>query len=449
MLDRRTWLAGAALATWQATHGLGVAAPASRRPRVAAVYTELRFRSHAFNILENFFQPYLFRGELVDPGVDVVSLYADQFPTDDMTREVSQRLNIPLYKSIDEALCVGGKELAVDAVLIVGEHGEYPYNDIGQHLYPRKQFFDQALAVMKRSDRYVPIFNDKHLSYRWDWAKEMYDTARKHGIPMLAGSSVPLAERRPNWDVPLGTEIAEAVVVHGGGLESYDFHAFDLLQSFVERRKGGETGVAKIEMLKGKALEAAGDAGRWSRELFQAAMQAERDMDVERQHRPPLSIRTNAIKGLDDKAKVGHGILVTYRDGLKATVLTVGGSSSRWNLALRYKNQSEPQATAMFNGPWGNRCLFKALSHAIQRLFIDRAEPYPLERTLLSTGMTEAAVQSHAQEKVLETPQLAIAYQPREWSSFRENGASWQRLTAAIAQPEKFDPGDEKLIPKK
>ena len=83
----------------------------------------------------------------------MVSFYADQFPDDDMAREVSQRFGIPLCRSIGEALCVGGKGLAVDAVLSIAEHGDYPYNDRGQQLSPRKQFFDQSLAVMKRSGR--------------------------------------------------------------------------------------------------------------------------------------------------------------------------------------------------------------------------------------------------------------------------------------------------------
>ena len=52
---------------------------------------------------------YLFRGQRVDPGVDVVSFYADQFPTGDMARERRQRFKVPLFKTIDEALCLGGK----------------------------------------------------------------------------------------------------------------------------------------------------------------------------------------------------------------------------------------------------------------------------------------------------------------------------------------------------
>ena len=198
---------------------------ARRRPRIAAVFTEFRFRSHAYNILENFFEPYLFNGRLVDPGVDVVAFYADQFPAQDMARQVSRRRKIPLYRTIAEALCVGGERLAVDGVLSIGEHGDYPLNALGQKMYPRKRFFDEMVDVMQQAGRYVPVFNDKHLSYRWDWGLQMYRTAHRLGIPLMAGSSVPLAARRPPLEWNSGVEIEEAVSVHGGGLESYDFYA--------------------------------------------------------------------------------------------------------------------------------------------------------------------------------------------------------------------------------
>src|SRR6185437_15633828 len=167
-------------------------------------------------------------------------------------------------------------------VLLIGEHGDYPTNELGQHMYPRKQFFDQAMAVMRRSNRYVPLFNDKHFSYRWDWAKEMVDTAREHHMPLMAGSSVPLAERLPPLDLPKDAQIQSALAVHGGGMEVYGFHGLEVLQSFVEARRGGETGIRQVELLSGDTLQKAADEGRWSRELFQAAMNAERNMGIKR-----------------------------------------------------------------------------------------------------------------------------------------------------------------------
>src|SRR5262245_46409606 len=164
----------------------GVPAPATeakKRPKVAAIFTEFTYRSHAHVILENFLEPYLFNGKPTDPGVEVVSMHGDQVPKGDMAADVSKQYGIPVFKTIDEALCLGGKELAVDAVLSIGEHGKYPISKLGQIEYPRKRFFDEIVAVMRRSGRFVPLFNDKHLSYRWDWAKEMYEVSGKLGIP--------------------------------------------------------------------------------------------------------------------------------------------------------------------------------------------------------------------------------------------------------------------------
>jgi hypothetical protein len=446
--SRRRFIQEAAAATaggaWLAEAASFAAAVPARRPKVAAIFTEFRYRSHAFNILENFFEPYYFNGELVDPGCEVVAFYADQFPDKDLARDVSQRLNIPLYGTIDEALCCGGKELAVDAALVIGEHGAYPYNDLGQHLYPRKQFFDQAVAVMRRSGRFIPYFNDKHLSYRWDWAKEMYDTARRHGMPLMAGSSVPLAQRLPAVELPPGCELEGAVAVHGGDMESYGFHGLEVLQSFVESRRGGETGIARVETLVGEEAERAADAGRWSRPLRDAALAAEVAHDQRRQDvfgRTPPRHPPPAFTMQD------HVILVTYRDGFQAAVVGQRGpiGSSRWSFACRLKGESEPRAAMLYNSPWGNRGLFKALSHAIQHLFVVGKEPYPIERTLLTGGAIEAAMQSFGAKRPIDTPHLNIAYTPTDFKAFRELGGSWRKITVDTPQPTDFVPGDARL----
>jgi hypothetical protein len=418
-----TSICGAAVPSW--------AAPDNPRMKVAAIFTELRLRSHAYNILINCMGPYLFRGKRLDPGVDVVSFYADQFPENDMARDVSKRFAVPLFPSIDQALCLGGKELAVDAVLLIGEHGNYPDNEFGQRMYPRKEFFDQIVAVMEKSQRFVPVFNDKHLSYRWDWGKEMYDTAKQLGIPLMAGTSVALGERRPAIEIPAGSEIEEAVAIHGGGMEVYGFHGLELLQSFVESRKGGETGISRIQLIEGEVYP----KGLWSGELVVAAMAAERAADFKRQERPRLS-------GGNNEPTRNHAIIVTYKDGTRGTVLKIGNTSDRWNFACRVRGQDKPLATAIFNGPWGNRNLFAALTHSILHFFKTGKSPYPVERTLLTGGAIDAAMHSHhASWKAIDTPQLEFAYQPRDFAAFRETGDSWKVITPDVPQPTEFTPG--------
>lgn len=402
---------------------------------MAVIYTEFRLRSHAYNILSNLLGPILFRGQWVDPGVEVASLYADQFPANDMTRDVSREYRIGLYDSIDKALCLGGKELAVDAVLIIGEHGDYPLNELGQRLYPRKEFFDQSVAVMQRSGRFVPVFNDKHLSYRWDWARQMYDQAQKLGIPLMAGSSVPLGERRPPLELPEKCQIEEAVAIHGGGMEVYGFHGLELLQSFVESRQGGETGIRRVQLLAGDAYTKAGEQGLWSADLARAALAAEEAANFQRQPR-------NVPRSPVVEPQIGdHAIIVTYKDGTRGTVLRIGSDSNRWNFACRLRGQTKPQATAMINGPWGNLNFFSALTHAIVHFFKTGKSPYPVERTLLAGGAIDAAMHSHhAGGKPVDTPQLEFAYPAADFSAFRENGAS-SPLLKDFPQPTKFAPG--------
>ena len=222
-----------------------------RRPRVAALFSHFTAGSHSELILESFLEPYVFNGQHHTSPCDVVSFYIDKFPrsedgdaaerivgtgTDDIGRDVAKNYGIPLYSTIAEALCLGTSGLAVDAVLSIGEYGYRPISALSDREFPRRRFLNEIVAVMRRSNRVVPVFNDKNFTYRWDWGKEMFDTARQAGIPLMAGSSVPLAERRPALELPLGSPIEELVTVHGGSLEGYDYHGIELLQSLAEGR---------------------------------------------------------------------------------------------------------------------------------------------------------------------------------------------------------------------
>ncbi|MFO0945775.1 MAG: hypothetical protein U1D30_07510 [Planctomycetota bacterium] len=402
------------------------------KPRVAAVITEFTHRSHAHVILENFLQPYLFNGRVVESPCEVVSMYVDQFPDGEMSRGISKEYGIPLFPTIAGALQVGGDSLAVDAVLSIGEHGKYPTNDRWQMMYPRKEFFDAIVAVFKESGKAVPVFNDKHLSYRWDWAKEMVDTSRAMGFALMAGSSVPLAQRRPPIEFPQGAVVEEAISIHGGGVESYDFHALEVLQSQIEFRAGGETGVKSVEFLEGDAFWKAGEQGRWSIPLAEAAMAAELGGGL-----PPL-------KELAQSEKIGprppHAILIEYVDGTRGAAMTMGSSATRWNFACKLKGDSKPLATSYYVGPWQNRNLFKALSHAIQDHFVHRRAPYPVERTLLVSGILDIAMDSRYEKGTkIDTPELNVRYEPIDFKAMREMGKSWEIITESTPEPMGLD----------
>jgi hypothetical protein len=109
----------------------------TRRKSVAVIATAVRKHSHAQHFIDRLLEGYGWQGQWYHPSTYLVSLYVDQFPEDDLARERAKRFNVPIYKTVEEALTRGGSKLAVDGVLLIGEHGKYPKNEIGQTLYPR------------------------------------------------------------------------------------------------------------------------------------------------------------------------------------------------------------------------------------------------------------------------------------------------------------------------
>jgi len=111
---------------------------------------------------------------------------------DDVSAERAGRHDsLRICPTVAECLTLSGDDLAVDGVLLIAEHGDYEKNEIGQVLWPRYEFFQQMEAVFRACGRSVPVFVDKHLSWNWDWARDMFDVSRELGFPLMAGSSLP------------------------------------------------------------------------------------------------------------------------------------------------------------------------------------------------------------------------------------------------------------------
>ncbi|HMC58910.1 MAG TPA: twin-arginine translocation signal domain-containing protein, partial [Candidatus Solibacter sp.] len=263
MLTRRGFLQTTAIAA-------AAAQPQSKpQPkRIAIIATIYRLQSHAQHMGDRFLVGYPYAGAWHKPDMKVVSLYVDQKPEGDLSGERAREFGLQVYPTVAEALRCGGKSLAVDAVLIIAEHGNYPRNEKGQILYPRYEFFEQCVKVFEQDGRTVPVYNDKHLSYSFEKAKAMVDASRRLRFPMLAGSSIPVTWRLPAIDLPLGCKIEDALMVGEGGSDPMDFHALEGLQCMVERRHGGESGVKAVQLLEGDAVWKACDEGRCSKELL-------------------------------------------------------------------------------------------------------------------------------------------------------------------------------------
>ncbi|MBV6431591.1 MAG: hypothetical protein IANPNBLG_01723 [Bryobacteraceae bacterium] len=377
--------------------------------RIAIVATIYRYLSHAQHMGDRFLVGYPHKGKWRRPDMKVVSLYVDQKPEGDQSEARAREFGFQVYPTIAETLRCGGAKLAVDAVLIIGEHGNYPRNEKGQILYPRYEFFKQCVDVFDKDGRAVPVYNDKHLSYSFEKAKWMVDQSRRLKFPMLAGSSLPVTWRLPDIELPLGCEIEDALMVGEGGSDPMDFHALEAMQCMIERRKGGETGVKAVQMIVGDAVWKAGEEGRWSKRLLTAALS--------RSDTPQgLTVKDGRTQDL-----VGNGELpklvknpaayfIEHNDGLKTTLLMLNGAVADFNFAARVKGLGI-QSNQFLLTPVPNVTYSACLMGKVEEMFSTGRAPYPVERTLIVSGILEACLTSKYEgQKRMETPHLAVRY---------------------------------------
>jgi hypothetical protein len=363
------------------------------RKKVAVVTTAYHHNSHADVIASRLLQTDTLDGKGRRPGLEMASLYTDQIVERDIGQKLAAEHGVRVSKTVEDALTLGTGKLAVDGVLLIAEHGNYPRSETGSIRYPKRRLFAEVAEVFRKSGRSVPVFCDKHLADTWADAKWLYDTAAELKAPLMAGSSLPGLWREPALNPPRGAEIEEVVAISYHTLDAYGFHALEMLQSVVERRKGGETGIKAVRCVTGDAVY---DAG-YDPKLFEAAF-----------------ARQTGAPAFDEKARKGvkEPILfrIEYADGLKASVLTLNHAVREWAIAWRTKS-GEVQSTRFATQEARPFMHFAYLLEGIEKMVQTGRPAWTAERTLLTSGLLDALLVSKMQGGPrLETPQLTVPY---------------------------------------
>ncbi|MCH8829415.1 MAG: hypothetical protein IID45_07535 [Planctomycetes bacterium] len=329
----------------------------------------------------------------------LASLFTDQVPGNDTGRALSKKYGFPIYPSVAGALTLGSGKLSVDGVMLIAEHGKYPESATGQFQFPKRRLFREVVATFHKSNRVVPVFFDKHLSDNWKDAKWIYDTAKAMKIPMMAGSSLPVLWRYPPVDVQRGVRLKEIVAVSYHRLDTYGFHALEMVQALAERRQGGETGVKSVQCLTGKAVWAARTKGVFDPKLLEKALSRLKERPLPKGRR------------IEDLVKKPVLFVINYRDGLRACVLTLNYVVNEWAVAWKTAAPERVQSTLFWTQEKRPFNHFSQLLRGVEKMMQTGRPTWPVERTLLTSGTLDALLQSKkAGGKLLLTPHLHIRY---------------------------------------
>lgn len=359
------------------------------RKKVAVIVTEYRFNSHADVILGRLLGDFDYT-----PQVDVVSIYTDQVPHNDMSREMAARRGVPIYPTIGEAVKAPHLNGPIDGVVIIGEHGDYPVNEKRQKMYPRYRLLRETLEALDELGLCVPIFSDKHLSYSLEQSEWMFKQLKERSIPFMGGSSIPHTPPIPAYAPALLESAREWLVVsYSTSLEAYGYHGLEQLQSIAEKRRGGETGVSAVWALEGDEVWAAMDRGEWPEPLMLQALGAYPD------------IRSGHPR---DHQQDPVLFVVEYVDGSKGYVIQLKNFVDQWAYAFR----SDSGVTAALcdserKRPFGH---FERLTKMVEAFIISRQPPFPSERILMSSGLIAYGMESLYVKSRVDTPLLRFEY---------------------------------------
>ncbi|MEZ6088422.1 MAG: hypothetical protein R3C05_10425 [Pirellulaceae bacterium] len=413
MLHRRTFqkvfgLSALSLATGQSP----AIAQSGQKKKIAFLGTAIFKHSHAQHFLDRLCEGYTWRGGWQEPRLEVAGTYIAQFPKrSDLGRKRLRRYQLKQFESVTDALTLGGDQLAVDGVFLIGEHGDYPTNEKGQTLYPRYEWFKEIVKVFERSGRSVPVFNDKHLSTQWSECREMVADARRLGFPLHAGSSLPVTVRMPDIDMPTDADLRESVCIAFGGVDSYDFHALETAQCMSERRRGGEVGIKNVLALR--------DAKVWDH-LSQPAQATTRKLVVAalcRSHNLPSVGGYPTAKVSFDWARQALpeivGYFIEHVDGFRTAIFLTGIRD--FNYAGWIGDEGKILTCQMYLPMPGHGSstadFFNPLIRHAEEMILTGKQPYPVERTLLTSGMVIAGVESLHTGQPVPTPDMNIQYQ--------------------------------------
>jgi len=263
--------------------------------------------------------------------------------------------------------------------------------------------------TLQRVDRGTRCFVHGALSASLAGAHEIERLAASRRAALLAGTPLGVTWRLPQVEIPKGTPLKEALVVVQGKSPAAEFEGLETLLPLIERRPRGESGIRKVQLLRGNDLWKAGEAGQWSWPLLAAAL----SRSDSPQGDPVMDGRTQDLAGLGLVPKLAReprGWIMEHEDGMRSTILVLDGVVADYNFAVRTADGRMISAQ-IYRPPAPGEHHFTRLAEVIEGFFRTGRRPWPLERSVLIAGILDF-FRNRAEQTTasIETPHLKIPY---------------------------------------
>src|ERR1043166_3845298 len=239
--------------------------------------------------------------------------------------------------------------------------------------------------IVAQADSGTPIFICGPLATTLENGQEILRVAAMRKVPLLAGTPIAVASRLPDFELPRGLAIKNALVVVQGKSPAAELDALEILLPMIGGRRGGESGVRRNQVLARAPLWRAGDRGDWSWPLLAAALS--------RSDTPQGDAlkdgRTQDLVGLGlvpTLAREPRGWLLEHRDGLRSTILVLDGVVADCNFAVQ-SSGGATQSAQVFQPPPPENHNFSRLAAVIEDFFRTGKPPWPASRSLLEADL--------------------------------------------------------------
>lgn len=386
---------------------------------IAIIATEWAFESLTQQVGDAFLMGYPYEGKWRQPRARVRSVYVEKNPSSPLIRQRSDEYGMVLYPTISETLRCGKSSIGVDAVLVLADSGSKPrLTQSDREMCDRYRYFQQIVKTFHEEQTALPLYFSHFLSDYFKESEIILNTSHKIGSPLMTGSTTPLTWRMPECDLPYGRAVKESVVVTGRDSEAAEFEALEAMQGMLERRRGGETGVRSVQLLKGDPVWQAASEGRWSQTLLEAALsRSDKLLGITlKDARPQDLVNSGVLPEIVDHPRA---YIIEYIDGLKATLLQLRGAIGDLVFSARLAGRISPLATQFLTVPMTSGSHSSCLVTKIEEMVNSGVSPCPAERGWLVRGVLEKAEESGVRQgAVIRTPELKRTYRVPKQSQY-------------------------------